>query len=86
MARQVAGVAGEIARMGGLDGLDGQNTSAAAHAGRADAKILQDGLAIQRPVDMQGQIPAGHRAVKRQVLTHLGGALLEVKGYDARQN
>jgi len=59
MPGQIAGVAGEIARMSGLHGLDGKHTSATTHAGRGNAQILGDLLAIQRPVDVQGRSPPG---------------------------
>lgn len=60
MASQILGVAREIASVWRLNGLNGQHAAAAANAGGADAQLLSDRLAIQRPFDLHGQIAHGH--------------------------
>lgn len=82
----VLGVAGEIASVRRLNGLNGQDAAAAANGQGADAQPLVDRLTVQRPFDLHGQIAQRHGAVQRQVLAHLGGALFESEGCDARQN
>lgn len=86
MPRRVVGVAREISRMRGLHSLDGQDTAATTDTRSTDARVLGYLLAVQRPFDGEGQVASWDGAVQGQVLTHLGGALLEGKGNDARQN